>query len=45
MRYDQDILKFVVFPYMIHVIAQKGQPLPPLIDNVWEIVNLKCHIS
>ena len=31
-----DILKFVVFPYIIHVIAQKGQLLPSPIDNVWE---------
>ena len=43
MRYD--ILKFVVFPYIIHVIAQKGQLLPPPIDNVWENYKLYNVIS
>ena len=28
--------EFVVFSHIIYVIAQKGQLLPPLIDNVWE---------
>ena len=31
-----DILKFVVFPDIINVIAQKGLLLPPPINNVWE---------
>ena len=43
MRYD--ILKFVVFPYVIHVIAQKGKLLPPPIDNVWENCKLQNVIS
>ena len=34
--FKYDILKFVIFPYIIHVIAQKGKLLPPPIDNVWE---------
>ena len=39
---DREIWYFeiVVFPYIIHVIAQKGQLLPPPIDNVWESCKL-----
>ena len=30
------LIEFVVFPHIIYVIAQKGQLLSPLIDNVWK---------
>ena len=43
MRYD--ILKFVVFPYIIHVISQKGQLLLPPIENLWENCKLQNVIS
>ena len=35
------LIELVVFPHIIYVIAQKGQLLPPLIDNVWKTTNFK----